>query len=177
MLAPVMVTYGYCTACMKAKRHMFMYRSSSANAPGNAACRILAGMMAVFFGCATISQFDQYAYTQVTSVKVDAMNIMDSATGDYLLHKAEVMKVMTAIDKLYEYEKHRPKNIITEKMWNEIRDSSGHLFGGYVKRWAQEGKLDRTFIQEAKAIVGQSFDQIAQLESRKLKPTQVPNQP
>jgi len=36
-----------------------------------------------FAACATISSFDQYAYAQTTSLKVDALNTMDLATGNY----------------------------------------------------------------------------------------------
>jgi hypothetical protein len=136
---------------------------------------ILVQLLALVVACSTISQFDQYAYTQTTSIKIDAINIMDSATGNFQLHKAEVIKIITAINKIYEYEKHRPKNTITEKMWNEVKDSSGHLFGGYIKRWEKQGTLNHTFIQEAKTLVSQSFDQIAQLESKKIKPSQVSN--
>lgn len=149
--------------------------SKSFKLPVKAGHWLFAGLVLLLSGCATISQFDQYSYAQVTSIKIDALNIMDSATNDFQLHKAEVIKVKTAIDKMYEYEKHRPKNTFTEKMWNEVKDSSGHLFGGYINRWQKEGKLNKIFIQEAKTLVGLSFDQIAQLESKKIKPGQVSN--
>ena len=42
--------------------------------------------------CASISSFDQHAYVQTTSVKVDAMNVMDLATEDYANHEIEVSK-------------------------------------------------------------------------------------
>lgn len=123
--------------------------------------------------CSTISKFDQYSYAQSTSIKVDALNIMNQATEQYDLHVADVTKVNTEIDKIFEYEKNRPKNKISDKMWGVIKDTSGHLFGGFVKRWRKEGKLDSVFIQEARTLVGESFDQIAQLESGKIKPSQV----
>lgn len=126
----------------------------------------------LFYGCATIAKFDQYAYSQATSIKVDALSIMDSATQYYTTHQPAVTVVMNAIDKMYEYEKNRPKNEVSEKMWYMVRDTSGHLYGGFVKRWEREGKLDETFIQESKRIIGQSFDQISQLESGKIKPAQ-----
>lgn len=124
-------------------------------------------------GCSTISKFDQYAYTQATSLKVDALNVMGQATEPYQDHKADIIKVQTAVDKMFEYERNRPKNIISEKMWVVVRDSSGHLFGGFVKRWQKENKLDAAFIKEARQLVGDSFDQISQLESGKIKSAQV----
>jgi hypothetical protein len=120
-------------------------------------------------GCSTISRFDQYAYSQATSIKVDALGIMDSATGNYGLHQPVVEKVMTQIDKIYEYEKNRPKNTVSEKMWALIKDTNGHLYGGFVRRWQREGTLDQVFIDESKRLIGASFDQISQLESGKIK--------
>ncbi|MBE7171983.1 MAG: hypothetical protein INR73_15460 [Williamsia sp.] len=125
--------------------------------------------------CSTISKFDQYSYTQSTSLKVDALNVMNQATEPYSQHQTEVAKVRLDLDKMYEYQKNRPKNEITEKMWGVLRDTSGHLFGGFVKRWQREGKLDQVFVQEARILVGESFDQISQLESGKIKSVQVTN--
>ena len=137
--------------------------------------RLLTSACLLLSACSTISKFDQYSYSQATSIKVDALNVMALATDPYAQHTAEVGKVKTEIDKIYEYEKNRPKNTITEKMWVVLKDSSGHLFGGFVTRWQKEGKLDAVFIKEAQNLVGESFDQIAQLESGKIKSTQVTN--
>jgi len=58
----------------------------------------------IFLGsCAPlISTFDQYAYIQTTSLKVDALNLMDRATEDYTAHEQEVKAVLTKLDKAYE---------------------------------------------------------------------------
>ena len=149
---------------------MTNYRAS------NAVRYCIALNLAMFlFGCSTISKFDQYAYTQATSIKVDALNIMGAATDSFNLHKPAVDQVVTSINKIFEYEKNRPKNTVSEKMWTVIKDSTGHLFGGFVKRWQKEGKLDAVFIKEAQGLISQSFDQISQLESGKIKSTQVNN--
>ncbi len=58
----------------------------------------------------TMSTYDQNAYSQTTSLKVDALNIMDSAVEGYDLHKKSVAAVNTSIQKLYSYEKNLPKN-------------------------------------------------------------------
>lgn len=120
--------------------------------------------------CATISKFDQYAYMQTTSLKVDALALMGRAGESYGLHQQDVAQVKTALDKMYEYEKNRPKNEITEKMWSVLTDTTGHLYGGFIKRWQKEDKLDTAFIRISKDLVGRSFDQISGLESGKIKP-------
>jgi len=126
-----------------------------------------------FTACATISSFDQYAYAQTTSLKVDALNTMDLATGNYSTNEKTVQELQTKLQKAYEYEKNRPKNEITLKMWTILLNSNGHLLGGFITRWEKEQKLNAVFIQEEKKIVGDAFDQIAGLESQKIKPTDV----
>jgi hypothetical protein len=121
------------------------------------------------FGCATVSSFDQYAYTQTTSLKVDALNTMELATTDFASNEKAVQELQTNLQKVYEYEKNRPKNEITLKMWDVILNPDGHLLGGFIKRWKNEKKLNAVFIQEEKKMVGEAFDQIAGLESHKIK--------
>jgi len=133
------------------------------------------GTLLVLAGCSTISKFDQYAYSQTTAIKVDVLNVMSHATDSFVVHANEVLNIQTEIDKMYEYEKNRPKNTISEKMWMVLRDSTGHLFGGFVARWKKEGKLDEVFVRESQSLIGSSFDQVSQLESGKIKPQQVTN--
>lgn len=123
--------------------------------------------------CATISSFDQYAYVQTTSLKVDALNTMQLATTDYTANEKTVEELQTKLQKAYEYEKNRPKNEITLKLWTILLNPEGHLLGGFVRRWEKDKKLNAVFIQEEKKIVADAFDQIAGLESQKIKPTDI----
>jgi hypothetical protein len=123
------------------------------------------------FGCATISQFDQYAYTQVTSLKVDALQVMDLAADDFEPHAGEVKELSANLQKIYEYEKNRPKNEISVKQWEKLLNEDGHLLGGFIHKWQTEGKQSQAFINEMKKIIAPAFDQIAQLESKKIKPS------
>lgn len=125
------------------------------------------------FGCASISQFDQYAYVQTTSLKVDALQVMDLAVDDYSVHKDEITELKANLQKIYEYEKNRPKNEITVKMWEKLLNEDGHLIGGFLAKWENQGKQSPVFIAEAKKIIGPAFDQIAQLESKKIKPSEL----
>ena len=122
-----------------------------------------------FTSCVSISSFDQYAYAQTISVKVDGLNIMDLANEDFSIHQASVNDYRTQLRKVYEYEKNRPKNEITIQLWNKLLDPDGHLLGGFLVRWEKESKLSETFITEEKKLVDNAFDQIAGLESKKIK--------
>jgi len=123
--------------------------------------------------CASISSFDQQAYTQTTSVKVDALNLMDLAKYDYATQENNVKEYLTKQQKIYEYEKNRPKNEITLKLRDKLLDKDGHLLGGFLNRWQTETKLNETFIAEEKKLVDKAFDQISGLESKKIKPSEI----
>lgn len=126
-----------------------------------------------FAGCATISTFDQHAYTQTTSIKVDALNLMSKATANYQTCEKSIDALQTELDKIYAYEKNRPKNEISVKLWDKLLNKNGHLLGGFLNRWKNEGKLNGTFITEEKKLVGDAFDQIAGLESHKIKKSEI----
>ena len=121
--------------------------------------------------CATISVFDQYAYAQTTALKVDALNLMDKATATYASQEEAIKAVTTQIEKAYEYEAHRPKNAITLKMWQILKNPERNLFGGFVKRWKSESTLNAAFVTEARIQVAEAFDMIVELESQKIKPS------
>ncbi len=126
-----------------------------------------------YSGCVTISPFDQYAYAQTTSIKVDALNLMDLANDDFSKHQSGVMEFETKLRKVYEYEKNRPKNEISVKLWDILIDTSGYLLGGFLSRWKKENKLNVAFINNEKDLVGKAFDQISGLESKKIKASEI----
>ena len=122
-----------------------------------------------FVGCSSISTFDQHAYIQTTSLKVDALNLMTQATDSFSIHAKNVAELKTNLQKVYEYERNRPKNEVTVKMWDLLLNSDGHLLGGFLKRWEDKSVLGATFVNEEKKIISDAFDQIAGLESGKIK--------
>jgi hypothetical protein len=125
------------------------------------------------WACYSISLFDHYAYTQSTGLKVDSLKLMNKATEDFSRHEAEVDDLLTRIEKAYEYEKARPKNVITTKMWEKLKDSEKNLLGGFLKFWQEKKTLSKTFVEEAKKTVSDAFDQIIGLESGKIKKSEV----
>ena len=131
--------------------------------------------LVLFVNCSSISHFDQYAYAQTTSIKVDALELMDLAVNDYNSLQTNDREFQTKLKKVYEYEKNRPKNDITIKLWDKLIDPNGHLLGGFLNRWKIEKKLNATFIEEEKKLVGKAFDQISGLESKKIKPSDLAN--
>jgi len=130
--------------------------------------------IAIFNSCgSTIALFDQYAYTQTTSLKVDVLNLMDESSEAYTSHETEVATVVSDLMKMREYERHRPKDQITYAMWNKLIDSTGQkgIVGSYMAKWKADGTEKPAFITDAKSQVSEGFDYIAELESSKIKST------
>lgn len=120
-------------------------------------------------GCATISVYDHYAYVQDTTLKVESLSLMDKAIDSFSVHQKAVEDLTIKLDKAYEYEKSRPKNIFTANQWMLIKDPGKNLLGGFLKRWSEKSVISKTIIDEQKGLVGDAFDMIIKLESEKIK--------
>ena len=79
-------------------------------------------------GCSTISTYDQVAYEHATNAKVDALALMDKATGDYSAHREEIATVVLELKKAYEYDKGRPLNERTLQQWDVMMNPERDLF-------------------------------------------------
>lgn len=127
-------------------------------------------LLSVLADCSTISTFDQVAYEHVTSAKVDALALMDKATGDYQAHRQEIAAVDRQLQKAYEYDRGRPLNQVTLKQWDLLLSPEHDLFGGFLRDWERKGQFKPVALVERKKLVADGFDQIIGLESGKIKP-------
>lgn len=133
---------------------------------------VVALVMLFMQSCATTgSIFDQYAYAQATNLKVDAMALMDSAVNNYSTQESNLQTFNLKMEKAYEYEKHRPNNQITTKMYEIIKSPEKHLLGGFLARWKTNGKLGKALVDESKGQIAEAFNYIVELESGKRKAT------
>jgi hypothetical protein len=138
------------------------------------AAALLAIVLALATGaCSTISHYDQAAYEHAVNAKVDALTLMNKATGSYDAHQKKIESLITQLEKAYEYDRGRPLNVVTVAQWNILRDPDRDLLGGFLKTWKTKGTLSSTFVAEKKIQIADAFDQIIQFESGKLKPSQV----
>jgi hypothetical protein len=68
----------------------------------------------LFSSCKPLmSTFDQASYSQVISLKVDALALIDKSVNDYTSEAQEINSLTLELDKAIEYDKHRPNNSIT----------------------------------------------------------------
>jgi hypothetical protein len=133
----------------------------------------IALIVCLTLGCSpTISLYDQYAYTQSTSIKVDALNVMGMATDSFQVHKKDVHNLNVELQKIYEYDKNLPKNTNTTQQWAILMDPNAHLLATFLKQWQSHTKEDSTYIALRKTQVSRAFDTIIQLEVAKIKSKQ-----
>ncbi|MCS3697251.1 hypothetical protein GGP73_001946 [Salinibacter ruber] len=78
----------------------------------------------------TISEFNARAYEQATSLKVEALALMDKATAPYAEHADAVQHLKTELEKAYEFAKGRPENEISARQWRILIDPDRDLLGG-----------------------------------------------
>lgn len=127
----------------------------------------------IFYACSYIAPYSHFAYQQATSLKVEALALMDKATEQSASHEIEIKELETKIEKAYEYAKGRPKNELSTKQWKILKDPNKNLLGGFIKRWRDKSTLSTHFIKEAKGLVADAFDTISGLESGKIKKSNV----
>jgi hypothetical protein len=127
-------------------------------------------LIASLAGCkATIALYDQYAYTQATSLKVDLQNLaLESATTNYDAALPDIDKTNTELQKAYEYNKGRDKNALSTKQY-EILLADDHFYKGFLKDWKTKGKENNTMAQNISDQIGALMDQIIKLENGKNK--------
>jgi hypothetical protein len=134
----------------------------------------LAGAVA----CApAIAPFSQQAYDLAVTLKVESLALMQQATEAYTKHEESVRALRLKLDRAYEYAKGRPKNEESTQQWGLLANPDGHLLGGFLRRWEEQSTLDRTFVSEARNVVGKAFDTVIELESGKLRPKDVQRAP
>ncbi|OUS01090.1 hypothetical protein A9Q86_08485 [Flavobacteriales bacterium 33_180_T64] len=111
--------------------------------------------------------FDQYSYQQAISIKVEGLHLMDEATQSYNTFEVEVEELLLELEKMVEYEKNKPNNVVTFSMWNTIANKDKNLLAGFFKRWKTDDQLSAAFTREAKQQVSEALDLIIKYEAQK----------
>jgi len=116
-----------------------------------------------------IALYDQYAFTQATSLKVDMQNLaLESDSVSYDAAKPDIDKVNVELQKAYEYNKGRDLNSLSTKQY-EILVSETQFYKSFLNNWKTKGKENETVAQDASEKIGQLLDKVIQLENGKNK--------
>ncbi|WP_232285837.1 hypothetical protein [Aquimarina agarilytica] len=97
------------------------------------------------------------------------MNLIDKATEAYPQYSTSIEKVLLNAQKLHEYEKNKPNNETTTKMWAMLIDTDKNLLAGFFKRWKNETKLSASFTTEAKKQIEEAMQILLKFEGQKSK--------
>ncbi len=125
----------------------------------------------------TISEFNARAYEQATSLKVEALALMDKATMPHAEHADAVQHLTTELEKAHEFAKGRPDNEISARQWRILTDPERDLLGGFLADWEEQSSFSAAFVEEKKIQVARAFDTIIELESGKNPPDEVRDSP
>jgi hypothetical protein len=125
-------------------------------------------LFAFLFACKpTIALYDQYAYTQATSLKVDMQNLaLESDSVNYETAKPDIDKVNTELQKAYEYSKGRDLNALSTKQY-AILLSETDFYKSFLADWKKRGKENETMGQNISEKLGQLLDEVIKLENGK----------
>lgn len=124
--------------------------------------------------CSNLSAFySQHAYQQAVTLKVESLRLMEHATKPYKKYAKQVSLLQKKLQIAYQYALGRPNNETTARMWKILISPDHNLLGGFLARWKEKGTLSKVFIKENKKIIAEAFNDIIELESGKIKPTEV----
>jgi hypothetical protein len=116
-----------------------------------------------------IAFYDQYAYTQATSLKVDLQNLAsESSSVAYADAKEDIDKVNVEMEKAFEYSNGRSKNTISTDQY-KILLGENNFYKSFLQTWNTQSKLSPAAADEVSKKIGQIMDQIIALESGKTK--------
>lgn len=79
-----------------------------------------------------MSPFNQRAYEQAVTIKVDVLVLMDRATTEpFEENQHEVALIKVQVEKACEYARGLPKNEIVTKQWEIIKNPSSNSLAGF----------------------------------------------
>ena len=113
--------------------------------------------------------YDQYSYQQEVSLKVETQDLLKHAVEPYDTYKNKVEELLLEMEKMEEYEKNKPNNTLSYKMWQLMTDADKNSVAGLFKLWKEKGQLSAVFLGEATGQVTETFDALIKYEASKNK--------
>ena len=101
------------------------------------ATRVITVMFAFLFylGCNYIAPYNQHAYEQTTSLKVEALSLVAMANEPYSDHEKEIERFKLRMLKAYEYARGIPKNLEAADQWTILINPEGRSMFGFLDFW------------------------------------------
>jgi hypothetical protein len=122
----------------------------------------------IFQSCVKyIAAYDLIALDKAVSLKSKSINLVKKALEPYADHEQEIRELMQEVEQACEYASSVPKNNLTARQWEVLKDPGRNLLGGFFKYWKQNEKLTPGFIEEISGEITRAFDTIIKLETLK----------
>ena len=125
----------------------------------------------LFVSCNTIKTaiYDQYSYQQDIALKVETLAVLKHGTESYDAFETQIEHLLLEMEKMEEYEKNKPNNSISYKMWELMTDENRNSVAGLFKMWKTKGQLSSVFLLEANDQIEAAFDALIKYEISKNK--------
>lgn len=118
--------------------------------------------------CASIAGHDNVAVLIATDAKVDADELIKSATVPASEKSEEIEKIKLDCKKAYEYSRMKSNNNISAKQWQIMISPDRKMLGGFIKMWEERGRgFSEAYLLEVRDVVAAGFDEIIKLENAK----------
>jgi hypothetical protein len=145
-------------------------RTRTRHLPAGTGLALLAGAL-LAVGCAAITSYDPTSYKLATDLKAESLQLIEEAQEPPKPHAAEIHGLRLKLRQAYEYEKGKgDRNRVTRDQWAVMTDPNGSLLGGFLRKWETENRgQSPAFLDGIAKNVGDAFDKIIEIESRKVK--------
>ena len=121
-----------------------------------------------YFGCNYIAPYNQHAYEQTTSLKVEALSLVAKANEPYSDHEKEIKQFKLKMMKAHEYARGIPRNSEATEQWAILIDPAGKSMFGFLDFWEKNKRMSEIFTEEYKKEIKKHFNTIIELEASKM---------
>jgi hypothetical protein len=132
--------------------------------------RVISVMFAFlfYFGCNYIAPYNQHAYEQTTSLKVEALSLVAKANEPYSNHEKEIQQLKLKMLKAHEYARGIPRNLEVTEQWAILINPAGKSMFGFLDFWEKNNRMSALFTEEYKKEIKKHFNAIIELEAAKM---------
>ena len=129
-------------------------------------------LLLILYGCAPlIGPHSPKAYENATSLKAEVLTILGKANTPYSDNETGIESIKLRAEQAYEFVRGVPKNQLSTKQWEILKDPEGDLLGKFFKRWKERNTLSDTLIKQYRGLASDAFDEIICLEANKKEST------
>jgi len=101
------------------------------------------------------------------SIQQEALELLAKAGESFSLHREEVYRLMTRVERAYEHARPLYKNDGVTGIWDVMRDPLSNRLARFMAEWEKEDILDEGYIKSALKWVKDDFDILIKIEEKK----------